>query len=64
MLSRREYLGHTVNFKTKRKEYEQSNARAAKLDAEILRTFIKRIVVTGTMPEKKGIGIEVKLRHT
>ena len=34
------------------------------LDAEVLRTFIKRIVVTDTMPGKKGKGIEVKLEYT
>lgn len=34
------------------------------LDAEVLRTLIKRIVVTNTMPGKKGKGIEVKLEYT
>ena len=34
------------------------------LDAEVLRTFIKRIVIMDTMPGKKGKGIEVKLEYT
>ena len=34
------------------------------LDAEVLCTFIKRIVVTDNMPSKKGKGIEVKLEYT
>ena len=34
------------------------------LDAEVLRTFIKRIVVMDTQPGKKGKGIEVKIEYT
>ena len=34
------------------------------LDAEVLRTFIKRIVIMDTMPGKKGKGIEVKIEYT
>lgn len=34
------------------------------LDAEVLRTFIKRIVATDTMPGKKDKGIEVRLEYT
>lgn len=34
------------------------------LDAAVLHTFIKRIVVMDTMPGKKGKGIEVKIEYT
>ncbi len=52
-----------VNFKT----FMQHVRRYTKLDhldAEVLRTFIKRIVVVDTMPGKKGKGIEVKIEYT
>ena len=52
-----------VNLKT----FMQHVRRYTKLDhldAEVLRTFIKRIIVIDTMPGKKGKGIEVKIEYT
>lgn len=53
----------TVNLKTFMQHVKQYT-HLDHLDAEVLRTFIKRIVVTDTMPGKKGKGIEVKLEYT
>ena len=53
----------TINLKT----FMQHVRRYTKLDhldAEVLRTFIKRIIVMDTMPGKKGKGIEVKIEYT
>lgn len=53
----------TVNLKTFM-QHVKRYTNLDHLDAEVLRTFIKRIVVIDTMPGKKGKGIEVKLEYT
>ena len=52
-----------VNLKTFMQHVKQYT-HLDHLDAEVLRTFIKRIVVTDIMPGKKGKGIEIKLEYT
>lgn len=52
-----------VNLKTFMQHVKQYT-HLDHLDAEILRIFIKRIVVTDTMPGKQGKGIEIKLEYT
>ena len=53
----------TVNLKTFM-QHVKRYTHLDHLDAEVLRTFIKRIVIMDTMPGKKGKGIEVKIEYT